>query len=137
MDQTILVNEQIAAGHDLLDRLAKNQFPVSAAWWAKTSDDGQWKLYLTSPTIQQDGLIPAYQTVNRTVREMGDQGAWVRQKITLLRSEEPMATAAVSISAKTDPARVTNYPGPFLGNVLVDDAVFYPRSAAVQSQAAH
>jgi len=127
MDQTVLVKEQVAAGQDLLSRLAEKHFPVSAAWWAKTASDGAWNLYLTSPVIGEQGLIPSYTTVIRSVREMGANGEWVRRRITLLRPEESMAEAAVAISAKSDPARVTNYPGPYLGKVLIDDAIFYPQ----------
>jgi hypothetical protein len=137
MDQAALVTEQIEAGRDLLRRLAAKHLAVSAAWWAKTSEDGKWKLYLSLPVSQQTGLSTSYQVVNQAVREMGESGELVRKPVTIVRSEELMAQAAVSLSAKTEPDRPLTYSGPYLGNVLVDSSVIYPPFAQINASAAH
>ena len=55
MAQETLVGMQFKEGRRLLDRLAREGVPVTAAAWVKESESGDWYLYLATPLVAEDG----------------------------------------------------------------------------------
>jgi hypothetical protein len=60
MDPETLVRKQIDEGRKFLTRLAVESFPLTGAFWVKTSDEGRWFFYLATPTVDDQGLTAAY-----------------------------------------------------------------------------
>ena len=76
MDQVTLVDEQKKDGLKLAERLAQQGFEVTAAFWLRTSEDGQWFLYFASPVVDSEGKREAYRRVLPVIRQM-PQPFWV------------------------------------------------------------
>ena len=53
MDPKLLV-EQKAGGLRLVEQLLRDGFPVSVAFWVRTSEGGLWNLYIASPEVDQE-----------------------------------------------------------------------------------
>lgn len=46
MDQGTLVENRVDDGARIVEKLRESGFDVAAAWWMKTSEEGQWFLYI-------------------------------------------------------------------------------------------
>jgi len=69
MAQEILVKEpleekKIEAGKELLNRLAKTDFNVTAALWLWSTERPYWDLVIASPWIKKNGLSKAYRKID-------------------------------------------------------------------------
>lgn len=95
MDQDTLVTEQIDGGRKLLARMADAGFPITAAFWAKTSDDDRWYLYVASPQVEAVGSLPLYPIVRRARTSLDGEWASAREVIEpftvkLVETADPM-----------------------------------------------
>ena len=55
MDQSSLVEMQIDDGAKIVEKLRESGFDVVAAWWMKTTEEGQWFLYIASKEVDEKG----------------------------------------------------------------------------------
>jgi hypothetical protein len=69
MAQSTLVESQIGEGLELIDQLVRCGFPVAAAWWVKPIEDDDWKLFLASAVVDDQGPAVAYQQANDALRD--------------------------------------------------------------------
>lgn len=70
MDQDMLVMSQIDGGRRLIERLAADGLPITAAFWAKTPDDDRWYMYIASPRVDELGSRPIYPAVRRAINAL-------------------------------------------------------------------
>ena len=63
----ILEKEKIEAGKELLQRLAKTNFKVAAAFWLWRVERPRWKLIIASPLISQRGLREALNKIDDAI----------------------------------------------------------------------
>jgi hypothetical protein len=76
MDQTVLVNKKYEDGQALVNRLPQEGIPVTSAFWMKTSEQGQYYLYIVSPVAHGAEKRAAYTKVAAAMRKM-PQPFWV------------------------------------------------------------
>jgi hypothetical protein len=69
VDKIPLVESQINEGKRLAEELVKEGFPVTAALWLTTDEDGQWYFYIVSPLVETSGA-KAYRRFNEILRQM-------------------------------------------------------------------
>jgi hypothetical protein len=69
VDKIPLVESQINEGKRLAEKLAEEGFPVTAALWLTTDEDGQWYFYIVSPLVETSGA-KAYRRFNEILRQM-------------------------------------------------------------------
>jgi hypothetical protein len=126
MDQIPLVNEQIESGRRLIERLTANGIPITAAAWVKESDRWQWRLYLVTPLVSEDGdTQPAYHRILAVLRAGPQPPEIDRFHIKAVGPAEPVGRAI--LEAQRHGRRPWDgYPGSSLGGVSVDAAYFYP-----------
>src|SRR5205823_5166159 len=73
MDQTALVTRNwVADGRKLLEQLAQRGFDVTAAGWIKVNEDGDWRLYIVSPIVEDKGQIEAYRIIDEVLQTWSD-----------------------------------------------------------------
>jgi hypothetical protein len=61
MDQATLVNLDVNAGLKILDALDAAQIKVAVALWMSSTDSDDWRLVLSSPSLDQTHLLMAYE----------------------------------------------------------------------------
>lgn len=124
MDTATLVNEQIIDGKKLVDRLRNVGLDVSVAFWALTTEDETWHLYIASRLVDEDGLAAAYRRFYGELTQ--SQVQWVsRSDIKLISTTSLIANEAVKYQ---DPTFATRFGGRMLGNMVIDEALIYPSS---------
>lgn len=57
-------SRKIDDGTLLLKHLGEKGFDVAVGFWALTTDDARWILYITSPEVDRLGLAKAFRVVN-------------------------------------------------------------------------
>ena len=68
MGQGTLVEMQIDGGKALIDSLRNTGFDVTVSGWTKSSEEGDWYLYIASKDVDDRGLAEAYRTVYTTIQ---------------------------------------------------------------------
>jgi hypothetical protein len=123
MDTATLVDERIDEGERFLDEHRKTGFDVAVAFWALTSEEGLWFLYIASPVVDTAGLAEAYRRVYTEFSR--SQARWInRSDIKLIGSKSPIARDAIAYQSSSLPTR---YGGRKLGNLIIEEAYIYPK----------
>ena len=123
MDTATLVDEQIDEGKTLVDHLKKDGFDVVVAFWALTSEDALWFLYIASHEVDTNGLAASFRRVYRELSS--SRLRWIsRSDIKLVGSRNPIALDAITYRSAMLPTR---FHGRQLGNLIVDEAYIYPK----------
>ena len=63
MDQSILVGPEIEAGKKLIEALDASDFRVKAAFWFYREESEEWRLYIATPLVKEQGPREAYSKV--------------------------------------------------------------------------
>lgn len=125
MDQITLVENQISDGQRLIQQLAAENFDVTAACWAKTSEEERWFLYIASKAVDDLGLFGAYRTVHLVIRAMPD--LWVDPfEVKLLGATDPITKDLLKFQSRSPSRAPTRFWGTHLGGVAVEAAYVYP-----------
>jgi hypothetical protein len=127
MDTELLVEDRIDDGRKLLAELLRDDFDVTVAFWAKTSEEGLWFLYVGSTTFAPERLGDAYRTAYDCLRRIADP-CIALSEIKLVEATNPIARDAIAVRDRY-PARIpTRYRETRLGNLSFDEAYIYPRN---------
>ena len=132
-----MVIAQTDSGKRLLELLGPEGFPVSAAFWAKPTEEGKWFLYLASPVVDEVGSTASYRIVHRVIRGAPDLwidpfevkviGAHSSLAIEAIEATKPKApTSAFAVQNGKPYPGMTRFGGSTLGGVSVDGAFIYP-----------
>ena len=131
MDQGSLVGEQIRQGAKFVHALG-NYAPLSAAFWLKLSDEGQWYLYLTSPQIDYSNLKAAYAEVWRLLSP--GPNPWLHPfQVKLVPNEDPVAREMVDIQQRYASEGDERVRVSMLGGSGVEDGYAYHLPVALPS----
>ena len=126
MDQEVLVGELIDDGKRLLERLAAEGVPVTAAFWVKESENGRWYLYIATPLVSEDGdTLEAYRRINAVFRQMPELFWSGRLQIRAVSPSSPVGEAVVYWQKHYPGKGPFYYPGYRLGDVSVEGAYIY------------
>ncbi len=60
MDTNALVSDGIEDGRRVVEQLPLDGFEVTAGFWLKPAEDGQWRFYVASPAAESEPLNVAY-----------------------------------------------------------------------------
>jgi len=129
MDQGPLVMHQLDAGVELINAFDKYA-PLSAAFWAKESDEGEWYLYLASNQINDLNFDLAY----GKVLEIGAShpSPWLDPfQVKVVSSSHPLASGVISLMSNLKGKTPTRYHGRRLGGVPVNEVYIYPMPTPV------
>jgi hypothetical protein len=125
MDQGPLVEMQIDDGAKVIEKLREGGFDVTAAWWMKVSEEGEWFLYIASKQVDELGIANAYRQAHSVIRALGQ--LWVdRFEVKLIGPENPITQDVLAILNRFPGRLTTRYGGKKLGNVSIDGAYLYP-----------
>src|SRR4051794_12127844 len=71
MDQATLVERDLEEGRRLVQALDAAGFPVLAALWSFSSEEGDWWLVIASPRVTELGPRAAYTQIQGVIRSAG------------------------------------------------------------------
>ncbi len=125
MDRTTLVTEQRDDAQCLIEKLAKNDFDVTAAAWIKTSDDGQWFLYIASQVVDEKGYAAAYREVQTTIRNIPKFSIGPFD-VRLVSSSHALVSDVKKLYTKFPASLQTQFGGSQLGKMNIEEALIYP-----------
>src|SRR3954447_5737754 len=130
MDTELLVEQQQKDdGQRLLEQLDHDGFPVSAAFWVLTSDEGPWHLYVASPAFDEGNPSDAYRKLFSAVKKT--RSSWVSPSdVKLLNDQDPIARDAMDVRDQRPSPLITNFQGKRLGVLPIKKAVIYPEIAS-------
>ena len=121
---------QLEDGQHFLDRLAAEGVEVTAAFWAKESEYGEWYLYLVTSLVSEDGATrEAYGRVIDVTDAMRREGfVFDPFDVKVIAPSNPIAKAAVAARDPSPGKRVIPFRGSRLGKLAVDEAYIYPQA---------
>jgi hypothetical protein len=135
VDTTTLVSDLIEDGRRIIEQLPQDGFEVTAAFWLKKSEDGQWYFYVVSSAAENERLNDAYARLFTLIRQMPGPH-WIDPlEVRLIGPSNPMARDVLAIQSRapgsnTSPIR---WDGNLLGNVSIEGAYLYPLPATASS----
>lgn len=124
MDQGPLVNDQIEAGKDFIQRF-ENYAPVKAAFWLKHAEDGDWSLHVASDEINDTNFDVAYGEVLRVAAAMPEPRIDPFQ-VKLVVGNESLVRAMEDLQRRSQGRAVTQYYGRLFGDSDVGEVYLYP-----------
>jgi hypothetical protein len=132
VDTTTLVDDLIEDGRKIVEQLPQGGFEVTAAFWLKAAEDGQWYFYIVSPVAERERLSEAYGWLHTLIRTMPPP-RWIDPlEVKLIGPSNPIAREVLVIHNRGPgpngcPIR---WGGQQLGNIRIDEAYLYPLPAA-------
>jgi hypothetical protein len=132
VDTNTLVDGLIEDGRRILDELPQGGFEVTAAFWLKAAEDGQWYFYIVSPVAERERMNDAYRRLYTLIRRMPEP-LWLDPlEVKLIGPSNPIARDVLAIHQRVPGPTVgpIRWGGRQLGNVSVDGAYLYPLPAA-------
>lgn len=123
MDKTILVDDSIKQGKDLIEKLDKSGFPVSSTLWFYDQSSGTWKLIIATPKWDELGPHETYKQISKYVPE--NQGVSLKNVVAL--SPDNSLISLLRSAIRTDKnalsgIRLTNNT---INNFFINDAYIY------------
>jgi hypothetical protein len=132
MDKTTLVDEQIADGKRLVDRLGEAGFPVTAAGWVRETERWRWHLYIVSPVVEDEGIGSAYRRIHTLVRQMPQPFTLGPFDVMAIGPHEPLAEAMVDLHRRHPGRSSYHFGGSHFGDVEVEAVYSYPPVAVAE-----
>jgi len=125
MDTVTLVESQIDDGRRLVERIVADGASVTAAFWVKAAEEGQWFLYIATEAVDRDGPAKAYRTVYEALKKLRDP--WVSiSDVKVIGPENPIAKSVLGILARRPGRLPMRLSGNSLGNLSVEETYIYP-----------
>jgi hypothetical protein len=125
MDQTALVGQDVDEGRRLVQALDRAGFPVVAAFWSSFPEEGDWRLLIASPRVNELGPRGAYAAIQEVLRT--SRIGLPLYRISAVSPDEP-PVSELRLFAGTDPAPFiggTYLQGTVLGDTYVEGAYVY------------
>jgi hypothetical protein len=125
MDQITLVDHQNADGEKLITELKHHSIDVREACWIKTTEDGQWYLYIVSPIVDSYGRKETYRRVHSVMRTM-KQPLWIDPlEVRLVATSETLAQDLERIRNRFVVKMPTRCNGSHIGDMDIEGAYIY------------
>jgi hypothetical protein len=125
MDPGPLVDEQIAAGAELLRRF-DHGYPVKVGFWLKAGEGPRRHLYIASDSFNQGGLREGYGEVVRLTDALCCPYLEASD-VKLIGADDPLARAAVTLNERyPGRAQGTRLRETYFGGVPIEDIYIYP-----------
>lgn len=128
MDTVTLVNDMIGDGQKVVERLVRDGFEVTTAFWLKDAENGQWYFYVASPVVEQERLPRGYSRLHTIIRRMPQTHCIDPLEVKLVGRDEPITKDVLAVHQRSPGPAVCpiRWGGTRLGNVSVEGAYLYP-----------
>jgi hypothetical protein len=124
MGQGTLVEMQIDGGKALVESLRDTGLDVTVSGWTKSSEEGDWSLYIASKDVDDRGLADAYRTVYTTIQAHPEFGIDPFE-VKLVGQQSPIAKDLLDIRGAGGARLATRSRRPKLGHMSVEETYVY------------
>jgi hypothetical protein len=119
-----LSSEMIAAGAELIRRLDKMRFIVSASLWFYIPEQNTWRFIIGSPEVRTRGPKQAYKQVQSVISKMPEDQPKISLKdITVIDSNDPLISLFRGV-VRTDGEGI-RFTHNVINGVSIEDAYVY------------
>ena len=126
MDPNAMVNDELANGRKLIETLISGGLDVRLAFWVKRTDADDWRLYLSTPLVDDQGPAVAHRTIFNQIRRMPEYGI-DPESVGLVGMNDSATTKAMeAVPARNPYPRITRYSGSSFNGMDVDGVYIYP-----------
>jgi hypothetical protein len=122
--QDTLVEGQIDGGKALVDTLRDAGFDVTVSGWTKSSEEGDWYLYIASRDVDDRGLAQAYRAVYGAITSHPEFRIDPFD-VKLVGQQNPIATDLLAIRGAGVAPLATRTRRPRLGHMSVEETYVY------------
>jgi hypothetical protein len=122
VDQATLVNLDVNAGLKVLDALDDAQIKVAVALWMVSSDYDDWRLVISSPSLDQTHPLKAYE---RVAEALHGRFVSMRPPILILPTKDSFVRELRRIFGKAEDVTGMRLGGQTIGNRFISDAYVY------------
>lgn len=126
MATEVLVEYRIEDGQKLIAELVIEGFDVSVAFWALSSEEAIWSLYIGSASVNATNVGDAYRTLYRCLGNLSLPRVSLSD-VKLLSANDPIAEDAISTRDRHRGRTVVRVHGGRMGSLSFDEAHIYPR----------
>src|SRR5947209_11214353 len=120
MGQGTLVEMQIDGGKALVEALRTAGFDVTVSGWTKSTEEGDWYLYIASKDVDDRGLADAYRTVYTAIQANPEFGIDPFE-VKLVGRQHPIAKDLLDIRGAGGARIATRSRRPRLGHLSVEE----------------
>lgn len=115
---------QIDGGKSLIESLRSAGFDVTVSGWTKSSEEGDWYLYIASKDVDDRGLAEAYGAVYAAIKANPEFGIDPFE-VKLVGRLNPIAKDLLAIRGLATPRIATRSRRPKLGHMSVEETYVY------------
>jgi hypothetical protein len=115
---------QIDGGKALVESLRDAGFDVTVSGWTKSSEEGDWYLYIASKDVDDRGLADTYRAVYTALRANPEFGIDPFE-VKLVGQQNPIARDLLEIRGAGGTPIATRSRRPKLGHMSVEETYVY------------
>lgn len=125
MDKTTLVDENIDEGRRLIEGLDREGFRVDAAMWFYLTDTSEWRLFIASPIVDQEGPKKAYGFIQSVLGKLSPTSQISLKDISAISPNHNLIRL-LKIAIRTGPGiSGIRFTKNVINNTLIEDAYIY------------
>ena len=124
MGQGTLVEMRIDGGKALVESLRNAGFDVTVSGWTKSSEEGDWYLYIASKDVDDRGLADTYREVYTTLQANPEFGIDPFE-VKLVGQQNPITRDLLEIRGAASTRIATRSRRPKLGQMSVEETYVY------------
>lgn len=124
MDKPELVKKDMEDGKKLILALDNSTFQVVAALWFYDNEDGEWRLIVASPLVEEKGTKEAYAFIQKKIARLSPIGIALRQISVISPNNDLIKLLKVAIRTGNVISGV-RFTHNTINNVFIEDAYIY------------
>jgi hypothetical protein len=122
---TELVSSLIEAGRRLVEELDKQNARVGSAFWNYDPDVGEWRLMLSMPMVERQGVSAAYDHIGRAMTAAGIRNLYLRQIAPVSPHERVVTAVSRMIRTRPEAIGAIRLSRNLVGEEWIEDAYVY------------
>jgi len=127
MDKATLVEIGEKEGEELVRTLDDSGLDVVAAFWFYVSDSDTWRLFIASPTVDQEGPKAVYERIQNVLSEKGHEFRISLRDISVISPDHSLVKVLNSVirTGPTPTISSIRFTHNTVNNVFIEDAYIY------------
>jgi hypothetical protein len=125
MVATLLTDEMVRWGAELVGRLDERGYSPDAAFWFHLPDTDEWKLVLAETKFSQEGPKAAYQVIQQALPEDEETKSLTLDVVAVTSPQSPLVSLLASAIRTGHGISGIRFTNNVISGTVVDDAYIY------------